>query len=210
MRRIRRRESSTRPSQQAGPPANAWGFTTELLRIAASLLTKPPSAPPPSPAAKASSEVFYEAMVKRIEWQLKASEAYDTKTASWFALTTLVVSISATAIAAEHALLYWLPITLAAIGSLFWLGALVASYLVWQIGQVSLGPTGTDFNDLATNTAYTGTEMQLLIAEFIAHASIPNNERLLKRKASLLSWAVRFSLAEFVFYAAAVFVTLTR
>ena len=67
-----------------------------------------------------------------------------------------------------------------------------------------------DFSNLATNTVYTSTDVQVLIAEFIAHASIPNNEGLLKRKASLLSWAVRFSLAEFVFYGAAVFITLTR
>ena len=130
MRHIRQRKSSTRPIQQATPTTNAWGFAIELLRIAGSLLTRPQSAAP-SPATKVSAEVFYEAMVKRIEWQLKASEAYDTKTASWFALTTLVVSISATAIAAEQALLYWLPISLAAGGSLFWLSALIASYLVW-------------------------------------------------------------------------------
>ena len=61
----------------------------------------------------------------------------------------------------------WLPISLAAIGSLFWLSALIASYLVWQQGQVSVGPTVADSNDLATNTAYASTNMQVLIADFI-------------------------------------------
>lgn len=214
MQRFLRRRSGNRRVRHtvAVSSANTWPFSIEVLRVVQTLLTKthPTPARPIVGPSKTRAELLYEAMVQRIEWQLKTSEAYDTKTASWFALTTLVVSISATALAAEHILLYWLPVSLAGIGTLFWVGIIAMSYRAYQESKISVGPTENDFVRIATDTAYATTDMQLLIGEFIATETIPDNERLLERKASFLSWAVRLSIGEFACYSAAVFITITR
>lgn len=203
-----RRKPAARDAVDA-PFGNVWTVVTELVRLTSVWITKLEPTPTLS-IGKTNAEIFYDGMVKRIEWQLQASEAYDAKTSSWFALTALVATVSSTALAAEHALLYWLPIMFAVLGSVFWLSALIASYLVGQQGQISVGPTERDFHNLITDAGYNAVDVQSLIAEFIATVSIPNNERLLVRKASLLSWAIRFSLIEFVCFGVAVFVTLLR
>jgi hypothetical protein len=152
------------------PTTDAWTFLVEVLRTI-QVWRVPPSLPPiqrDAPAAKTTAEVFYEAMVKRIELQVRIAEAYDTKTAAWFALSTLVISISATALAAEHTLLRQASVVLAFIGTTFWLLAIVASLLCFQQSDLNAGPTEEDYGALASDPAFSTTEMHLFIAEFIA------------------------------------------
>lgn len=147
-------------------------------------------------------------MLRRVELQVRVSEAYDTKTASWFALSTLVISISATALAAEHDILRQRSIVLAAIGTLFWLFAILASFLSYQQSDLDTGPTEEDFASLASSAAYSTSEMQYLIADLIATQSIPKNKRLLERKALFFTGAVGFSMGQFLCFALAVYLTL--
>jgi hypothetical protein len=149
-------------------------------------------------------------MVRRIELQVRVSEAYDTKTAAWFALSTLVISISATALAAEHTLLRRGSVVLALIGTAFWLLAIVASFLCFQQSDLDAGPTDEDYGELASDPVFSTTDMHLFIAQFIATQSIPKNQRLLGQKALWFTFAVGLSMVEFICYAAAVFVTLNR
>lgn len=134
-------------------------------------------------AAKTTAKVFYKAMVKRIELPVRIAEAYDTKTAAWFALSTLIISISATALAAEHTLLKKASIVLALTGTAFWLLAIIASLLCFHQSDLDVGPTEEDYSALAADPAFSATEMHMFIAAFIAAQSIPKNQRLLKGKA---------------------------
>ena len=192
-------------------PTNAWAFFGEVLRTI-QIWRATPLSPIQQvvPTAKTTAEVFYEAMVKRIELQVRIAEAYDTKTAAWFALSTLVISISATALAAEHTLLKQASIVLALIGTAFWLLAIITSLLCFQQSDLNAGPTEEDYGALASDPAFSATEMLLFIAEFIATQSIPKNQRLLGRKALWFTFAVGLSMGEFICYAAAVFVALKR
>ncbi|MCA1723583.1 MAG: hypothetical protein LC748_04885 [Thermomicrobia bacterium] len=149
-------------------------------------------------------------MMRRSELQVRIAEAYDTKTAAWFALSTLVISISATALAAEHTLLKQASIVLALIGTVFWLFAIIASLLCFQQSDFDAGPTEEDYSALASDPTFSTTEMHLFIAEFIATQSIPKNQRLLGRKTLWFTFAVGLSMGEFICYAAAVFITLKR
>jgi hypothetical protein len=177
--------------------------------LAGRLLTREVPTPSPTPTATTSSAaVFYDAMLKRVELQVRVSEAYDAKTASWFALSTLVVSISAGALAAEHDILRHRSIVLAAVGTLFWLFAVLASFLSYQQSDLDTGPTEEDYARLASNAAYSTSEMQYLIAELIATWSIPTNKRLLERKALFFTCAVGLSMAQFICFALAVYLTL--
>ena len=159
-----------------GSPPNVLPFFVELLRTIQVWRASSPSQPiqRDMPAAKTTAEVYYEAMVRRGELQVRISEAYDTKTAAWFALSTLVISISATALAAEHTLLKQASILLALIGTVFWLFAIIASFLCFQQSDLDTGPTEEDYGALASDPAFSTTEMHLFIAEFIATQSIPN------------------------------------
>lgn len=190
----------------------AWGFFAELLRTVQvwQATGQSPSSQQERPTTKTTAEVFYEAMIRRIELQMRVSEAYDTKTAAWFALSTLVISISATALAAEHTLLKGASIVLALIGTAFWLLAIIASFLCFQQSDLDAGPTEEDYGALASDPAFSTTDMHLLIAQFIATQSIPKNQRLLGRKALWFTFAVGLSMVEFICYAAAVFITLRR
>lgn len=210
---FQRERAARSPNTPAGmPPANAWGFFAEVLRTLQvwRAMSPPRRSQQANPAAKTTAEVFYEAMVRRIELHVRVSEAYDTKTAAWFALSTLVISISATALAAEHTLLKRASIILALVGTAFWLLAIIASFLCFQQSDLDAGPTEEDYGALASDPAFSTTEMHLFIAEFIATQSVPNNQRLLGRKALWFTFAVGLSMMEFICYAAAVFVTLRR
>lgn len=213
MRRPFPRKPTTKSSRKsAGATTNAWGFLAELLRTIQVWRTTSSSSPRERDfrAAQTTAEVFYEAMVQRIALQVRIAEAYDTKTAAWFALSTLVISISATALAAEHTLLKAASVVLALIGTACWLFAIIASLFCFQQSDLDAGPTEEDYSALASDPAFSTTEMHLLVAEFIATQSIPNNQRLLRRKALWFTFAFGFSMGEFICYAAAVFVALKR
>lgn len=149
-------------------------------------------------------------MVKRIELQVCFAEAYDTKTAAWFALSTLVISIFATALAAEHTLLKNASIFLALIGTAYWLLAIIASLLCWKQSDLDAGPTEEDYSALASDPAFSTTEMHLFIAEFIATQSIPKKQRLPPEEALWFTFAVGLSMGEFISYAVAIFAALGR
>jgi hypothetical protein len=199
MRRKIQRASVPRRSDTVTPPMSAWGFFAEVLHTIQvwRATYQPPSPQQEGSTAKTTAEVFYEAMVRRIELQVRVSEAYDTKIAAWFALSTLVISISATALAAEHTLLKRASIVLALIGTAFWLLAIIASFLCFQQSDLDAGPTEEDYGKLASDPAFSTTDMHLFIAQFIATQSIPKNQRLLGRKALWFTFAVGLSMVEF-------------
>lgn len=160
------------------------------------------------PDLTTKERIFYDAMMQRIDWQLRSADALDTKIATWFTLPTLVLPVVAGLLIAERDNISHATVTLAACGTAVWLFLIIVLYIAYSSDNWDVGPSRLDYRDAAHAPKYTTTQMLFDTARILAEETIPRNERFLRRKSRMESFCVSLFVTETTLFSIAVFISL--
>jgi hypothetical protein len=155
-------------------------------------------------------QIFYEHAVRALDWQLRSGDALDLKIATWFTLVTVLLPVVAALLGAEHSRLGGragaTAISFALGGAVVWIAVVSLLYSAYLPNQWQVGPDWDEFERAAQT--HSPRSVYLANGTFIVHNAIPRNEKLLRKKARRLTWAVRLFGLEFVLFAVSVTISL--
>jgi hypothetical protein len=168
---------------------------------------RPPESFGGSPTqTSANEQMYYDLVLRQLDWQIRAGDALDLKIATWFTLVTALIPITAGLLAAEHTRLRGMAdviaVLLAGAGTLAWVGVVRFLYRAYIPNRFEMGPKLSEFETAVSS--YETQQLLLETAHFIASDTIPHNQDILVEKADDLVLAVRLFLIEFLFYGASV------
>ena len=157
---------------------------------------------------KTKEEIFYDAMLQRIDWQLRSADALDTKIATWFTLPTLILPVVAGLLIAERDTVSRATVIVALCGIAVWLLLIIILYIAYSSDNWDVGPSRLDYRDAVHTPEYTMMQMLFDTARILAEETIPRNERLLRRKSRMQSICVGLFVIETALFSLAVLMSL--
>lgn len=139
--------------------------------------------------SRTSEGIAYDTLKQQLDWQIRSGDALDLKIATFFTITTLVLTAAIAILASEKDNLDIWGLALALISTVAYLRVLRFLYRGYRADRFSSGPVPKDLLDLVDTPGVPPTDVDFWVTQRFQE-SFTYNENLLIRKADFLDRAV--------------------
>lgn len=140
--------------------------------------------------SRTSEGIAYDTLKQQLDWQIRSGDALDLKIATFFTITTLVLTAAIAILASEKDNFDVWGLAPALIGAIAYLHVLRSLYRGYRADRFSSGPVPKDLIGLVDTPGVPPTDVDFWVTQRFQEAFI-YNEDLLIRKADFLDHAVR-------------------